>query len=550
MIRTRLLVPALLLALFFAGLGSLPLLEPDEGRYTAIPQAMLASGDWVTPRLNGVLYFEKPPLCYWINASSMALFGVGEWQVRLGSALFGLLGAALAWLLGRSVAGGRTGVASSAILATSPVYIVLAHINTLDMVLAGSVGLSLACFWMARQGGGSGWGRLWWYGSAAGAAFAVLAKGLAGVVLPAGVLLFYLLLSWDWKLLRRVPWISVSALFLAVALPWHLLAASRNPGWTDFYIVREHFLRYTTPVHERTAPWWFFAPVLLAGFLPWTGLLPATAASFAAPLARLRRERPLELFLLAWALFPVLFFSASQSKLIPYVLPSFLPLAVLGALALRRSETDGRPDLVRAGLLGGALALAVAALPFLAASLGFVERFSDRGAFFPLLFAFASAALVASGAAGILFVRYQISRGFAVLVLASALGFACIWGAAPRVAQDRSNREAAAVLARHLKPGDAVYAARYFPQTLAAYLGRPVGYIGPLGELEYGVSRLPDPERALWYPTYEEFRPLWESGRTIYLLTDPLSLKKMPDNGLRPGREVWRGGKKILLVNR
>jgi 4-amino-4-deoxy-L-arabinose transferase-like glycosyltransferase len=545
-----LLPAALLLALFFAGLGALPLLEPDEGRYTAIPQAMLASGDWVTPRLNGVLYFEKPPLCYWINAASMGIFGFGEFQVRFGSALFGLLGGCLAWLLGRSGGSPKTGTAAAVILATSPLYIVLSHINTLDMVLTGSVGLSLACFWMARESKGTARERWWWWGSAIGAALAVLAKGLIGLVLPGGAVFLYLLLSWDWRLLKRVPWVSGTALFLLVALPWHLLAAARNPGWANFYIVREHFLRYTTPVHERTAPWWFLALVLLAGFLPWTGLLPAAAASLAVPLTRLRKEKSLELYLLAWAFFPVLFFSASQSKLIPYVLPSFLPLAVLAALALGRVEGGGRPDLARAGLLGGALALALAFVPFLAASLGYVEQYSERGVFFPFLFGYAATGFLAACAAGLLVVRSQLSRGFAVLVLASALGFACVWAAAPRVAQDRSNWDAAAALAGLLKPSDAIYAVRYFPQTLAAYLGRPVGYIGPLGELEYGASNLTARERALWFPSYQEFQPIWGSGRTVYLLCDPLSLKKMPENGLKPGREVWRGGKKILLVNR
>lgn len=548
--RRELLLPALLVALFFLGLGSVSLLEPDEGRYTVIPQAMVATGDWVTPRLDGVLYFEKPPLCYWINAASMRLFGFGEFQARLGSALFGLLGAFLAWLLGRSGGGARTGVCAAAILATSPLYCVLAHLNTLDMALAGCVGLALASFWMAR---GSAAGRpatLWWLGAAASVALAALAKGLIGLVLPGGAVFLFLLVSGEWGLLKRVPWILGTALFLSVALPWHLLAAARNPGWAHFYIVREHFLRYTTTVHERTAPWWFFAPVLLAGFLPWTGLLPAAFASLALPLRRLREERSLDLFLISWALFPVLFFSASQSKLIPYVLPSFLPLAVLGARVFVREAEGKGAGLLRAGMLGGALALVLAFLPFLLASLGFVERFSEHGVFHPLLFGLAAAGFLSSAASAALSVRRELGRGFGALVMASALGCACIWAAAPRAALDRSFKNMALVLQAKAHPGDAVFSLGFFPQTLAAYLNRPVGVVDYLGELEFGASQLDPAERVRRFPSIMEFKPTWESGSTVYLVTTRVAAEHLQERGLKPGYELFRQNRFVLLVNR
>lgn len=550
MARTRFLLPALLLALFFVGLGSIPLLEPDEGRYSVIPQAMLHSGDWVTPRLNGVLYFEKPPLCYWINASSMALFGFGEWQVRLGSALFGLLGTLLAWLLGRS-GGERAGLASASILATAPLYIVLAHINTLDTVFSGTVGLALACFWMAREAVEGRTAKLWWYGAFASGALAVLAKGLAGIVLPGGAVFLYLLLSGEWKLLRRVPWVTATLLFLAVVLPWHILAAARNQEWAQFYIVREHFLRFTTTVHARTQPWWFFGPVLLGGFLPWSGLLPAAGAAFARPWRRVREESSLDLFLASWALFPVLFFSPSGSKLIPYVLPSFLPLAVLAGRALAKA-LEGGPEarLVRAGLLGGGLAPALLGLPFLLASVGRMERFSDPGAFFPLLFALSSTMILAGVGAVVLAARQRLGRSFGALVLASALGFGCVWAAAPRAAEDRSSKHFAEVLRDRLEPGDGLFAYDYYPQTLTAYLGRPMGVVGAVGELEFGVSKLSPAERVLRFPTVAQFEAVWESDRRVYLLaTRRHAEAKMPEKGLAPGREIARQGRFVLLVN-
>jgi 4-amino-4-deoxy-L-arabinose transferase-like glycosyltransferase len=283
-------------------------------------------------------------------------------------------------------------LASSAILATAPLYIVLAHINTLDTVFSGTVGLTLACFWMAREAGEGRTARLWWYGAFASGALAVLAKGLAGIVLPGGAVFFYLLLSGEWKLLRRVPWVTATLLFLAVALPWHLLAAARNPDWAQFYIVREHFLRFTTTVHARTQPWWFFGPVLLGGFLPWSGLNPPAGPAYPRHWGGDPGGATVAVFIPGWAGYPVVFFSLSGSKLIPYVLPSFLPLAVLAGRALAKALHGGpETGLVRAGLLGGGLAPALLGLPFLAASVGKVERFSEPGAFFPLLFALSAA---------------------------------------------------------------------------------------------------------------------------------------------------------------
>jgi 4-amino-4-deoxy-L-arabinose transferase-like glycosyltransferase len=277
----RLALAVCALLLFFGGLGSYPLLEPDEGRYGEIPREMLAQHDFVTPRLNGVLYFEKPPLYYWLNAAALSVLEDPETACRLASALFGLAGVGLAWRLGRSMGGNRIALLSALVLGSSPLWVALSRANIIDMTLTFFLTATLTCFWLAqeREKGAPG-ERLFWYGMFVAAALATLAKGLIGFVIPGAVIFFYLLFTRRWRLLARVPWVAGVALFLLVAVPWHVLAARRNPDFAWFYFVHEHFLRYATPEARRQKPFWFFIAVLLAGMLPWSGLLPAALLRF------------------------------------------------------------------------------------------------------------------------------------------------------------------------------------------------------------------------------------------------------------------------------
>ncbi len=376
--RTRLALGVLALLLFFGALGSYPLLEPDEGRYAEIPREMLERGDFVTPHLNGVLYFEKPPLYYWLNAAALSLPGRPEVLGRLFGALFGLAGVGLAWLLGRSVGGPRVALTAAIVLGSSPLWVALSRANIIDMTLTFFLSATLTCFWLAQaKERGEPGERLLWYGMFAAAALATLTKGLIGFVIPGAVIFFYLLFARRWRLLSRVPWLGGIAAFLVIALPWHLLAARRNPDFLWFYFVHEHFQRYATSEAKRQAPAWFFVAILAIGLLPWSGVLPAAARLFRRGEAGRLRDRPGLIFLACWAGFVFLFFSASQSKLVPYILPAIPPLAVLIALALTAAGEEPRTrSWVRVGGTVGALLLAVLAAALLAVALGQVRQAS------------------------------------------------------------------------------------------------------------------------------------------------------------------------------
>jgi 4-amino-4-deoxy-L-arabinose transferase-like glycosyltransferase len=550
--RTRLALVVLAVLLFFGGLGSYPLLEPDEGRYAEIPREMLARGDFVTPHLNGVLYFEKPPLYYWLNAAALRLTGDPDLACRLFGALFGLAGVGLAWRLGKSMGGPRVALTAGVVLGSSPLWVALSRANIIDMTLTFFLSATLTCFWLAqeRERGAPG-ERALWYGVFACAALATLTKGLIGFVIPGAVIFFYLLFTRRWRLLARVPWIGGTALFLAVALPWHVLAARRNPDFLQFYFVHEHFQRYATSEAKRQAPFWFFAAILAVGLIPWSGVLPAAARLFRRGTGQLRdrpRDRAGLIFLACWAGVVFLFFSASQSKLVPYILPAIPPLAVLIALALAEAEEDERVrSWARAGGTMGALLLTVLAAAILAVSLGLVKQASAVP--IPHLLAFALPTLAACLLSAWLWWNGRF-RGLAALAVAPALLVICLVALGPRAAADLSTAPIARFLAPRLAAGDEVYAYRCYPQTLPVYLRREIGVVEYQGELAFGIGHLPPAEQARRFPGAAPFKATWSSGKTVYLVLESEKLPRLVRDGLAPGPILMRQDKYLLMTNR
>ncbi len=550
---TVVLLAVLLVLLFFWRLGALPLLEPDEGRYTEIPREMLANHDFVTPRLDGVLYFEKPPLVYWANAAAIAAFGLNEFASRLASAALGLAGLALAYALGRVMGSRRAGLIAAAALGTMPLHVALGRLATIDMVLSFCLTATLACFWLAHREEDPRRARWLWLGMFAAAALALLAKGLIGVVIPGAIVFLYLLATRGWSVLRRVRWVGGITLFLAIGAPWHVLAALRNPDFLWFYFVHEHLLRYLTPIAERHEPIWYFVAVLALGCAPWSGLAVASLRSLRGSRWRERfagGEAPL--FLLLWAGFALVFFSISQSKLIPYVLPAVPPLAVLAALHLDRL-LDGGAE--RSWLDTGAIAFAVLAMAaygalFLVAGFGRVHRPGLVGVVSPALIV--PGAIVAGLAIAVLVASFAGSWGPRMLLLFAG-GCALVvatFAAGPVVARERSSRDIATALRDDLQPNDLVYCYRDFPESLPVYLQREVGVVGYLGELTFGASHLDAAARTERFPNVAEFVRIWSACPRVWLVVPRGRLGDLDRDGIPGGRLVAATQTSVLLVNR
>ncbi|HPS79313.1 MAG TPA: phospholipid carrier-dependent glycosyltransferase, partial [Thermoanaerobaculaceae bacterium] len=549
--RTAMVVLGLLAALFVFRLGAAPLHEPDEGRYSAIPREMLAAHDLVTPRLNGVLYFEKPPLYYWLNAASISVLGMEPWTVRLWSALFGFATVLLTFYLAYRLEGVATATWAAAALGGGPLFVVLARLNVIDMTLTFLLTATLVSVWLAHRGEGRS-AHLWWHGAFLAAALAVLAKGLIGVVLPGLVAGAYLLATRQWRALRAVPWATGAGLFLVVAVPWHLVASLRNPDFAWFYFIHEHVLRFATAEAGRSAPAWLFLAVVAAGCLPWTGLVPALGRVVPRGGWKvLTTEHPQVVFLLSWFGLTLLFFSASRSKLATYIAPALPPLAVLvGGLVARLG--DGRLRTSRLERLGlGAAALLVAAGGIFAVVVGTRGHpwLTAEGASLPVLvpvgvLIVVAAAMVLWGAtceSGTRMVKILFASA---LVLGVATAEAWVV-----VGRQRSVEPVVEALRSRLRPDDQVFTYRSVQECLWAYLQRPVGQVECQDELEFGIARLPEAERVRRFPSAAAFRPIWESEQRVWVVVMWWGPGRMRGDSLRPGTKVWSNGRWTLLSN-
>src|SRR5258706_9040846 len=321
---------------------------------------MAQSGDWVTPRLNGIKYFEKPPLQYWATAAAYRVFGEHNWTARSWPALTGALSIMLIFWVGAPLFGPAAGAYTAMVLGSSVLYTALAHILTLDMGLAFFLTVALAGLLRALDPRADpATNRRWMLVAAAGCAFAVLSKGLIGIVLPGAVVVLYMLIKRDFSLLRKLHLVSCGLLFLALTAPWFIAVSVANPEFAWFFFVHEHFQRYTTTINQRSQPWYFFIPILAAGILPWLITLVDAVIHACKRLGKDDRFDPL-LITLLWAGFIFAFFSASGSKLPSYILPIFPALALV--IGLRLTSISGRTlawQLVPVAVLAGAGLIAV-----------------------------------------------------------------------------------------------------------------------------------------------------------------------------------------------
>lgn len=547
--RTATLV-LLALAAWYAPLVTVPLVEPDEGRYAEIPREMLASGDFVTPRLDGLLYFEKPPLHYWLTAASMAVFGRNEFGARCASATLALVTCALTAWLAAAMGSPRRGVLAAAVLALTPYLASIGHLNIIDVTVTCFMTLTMVAFWLAHDAPTRSRRWLAWYGVFGGAALAVLSKGLIGVALPGAVFFLYLLLTRRWAALRKVPWVTGSALFAAVAVPWHALVIARNPSFAYFYFIHEHVLRFATGSAKRGAPVWFLLAVLLVGLLPFTAALGGLRrARGAAPWRDLPRQRPEIVYLLVWAGFILVFFSASHSKLGTYVLPSAPALAALLARVLeRRPEAGAGSALERiAGVVAAAFSLAIGVT---AAAVTFGLGPFPAGSTAVRLATVLLCVAVAAGT--VVWLRAwwagPTSRATAAMLVAATAVSATLWAGLVAAAPHRSSRDAARTLSGRLADGDLVFCLGDYFQTLPFYLDRQVGVVGAPSDLLFGISQASAAERQDRVVDLAGLRRLWDGDRRVWVVADTRRYRRLPP--LPHATEVAATADRLVLCNR
>jgi len=522
------------------------LVPPDEGRYAEMAREMFASGDWITTRLNGIKYFEKPPLQTWMNALTFAAFGFGDWQARLWTGLCGILGVGLTAYAGRKTFGPRVGLYAGLVLASSLFWLASGQINSLDMGLSGMMTVTLASLLIAQRDEATAserrnWMLLCW----AGMALAVLAKGLIGLVLPGSVLILYSLLARDWRIWSRLHLVKGMLVFFAIAAPWFVLVAMRNPEQPYFFFVHEHFQRFLMKGHKREGAWYYFVLLLIPGIMPWLGVLPQSLAAACKRQAGAFQPR---LMLLTWAVFIFLFFSYSTSKLPGYIVPVFPALALLTAVFLETASH--RQRMLAAGMLALLGLVVLVGVPVTLA----VIRARDEAHLAALQgyqpWVMTAGALALAGGVLALLHERALRRDMTILTIAVAgfLATHSILAGSELYGQNRAGTDLLPQIQAELKPGTRLYSVSIYEQSLTYYLQRPVTLVAYTDEFAFGLQQQPE----LSIPKIETFITQWtnDAAAGVHSLAI-ISLDRYEDLKHRgvPMRVVAEDARRMIIAN-
>jgi 4-amino-4-deoxy-L-arabinose transferase-like glycosyltransferase len=526
----------LVILVWLGFLGTRPLFNPDEGRYAEIPREMLAQGDWVIPHLNGLAYIEKPPLQYWGTALSYAVFGVSDFSARLYTALCALGTVLAVAYLAKRLWSVDAAWRTAAVLAGMLLFLILGQLLTLDMGLTFWMSCSLVGFIIGQicVTQGHRWMLLAWVA----AAMAVLSKGLVAAAIPACVLVLYSLAARDFAPWRRLQLLRGLPLFLAITVPWHWLAARRLDDFLQFFFVHEHFARYLTTVSDRVEPWWYFGAVFLAGTVPWTvSAVRVVATGWRA--ARSPGEFNAKLFLWIWVVFIGVFFSMSDSKLIPYILPLLPALAVLIAA---QPEPVLKRDLYWTAVLTLAVGVGLgwASLNWTA----LIGTSARSAVFLPLVAPVREVALLllVTGAFVSIRARGDTTRMGMFLGVGWCLGGLLLMRSAGAVAPIYSGVDLAAAFPSDQRNAP-LYSVATYDQSLIFYLQREATLVRYRGELDYGLNRVPDRE----IKQLDEFIDVWSAQSQAFAVMENGMYDELKVRGVAM-RVLGRNFGKVLVA--
>ena len=527
--------------IWFANLEYRTLIKPDEGRYAEIPREMVVSGDWMTPRLNELKYFEKPPLQYWATATAYTVFGEHQWTSRLWAGLTGFAGILLVWFAGLRLFGREAAGYAALLLGSSMLYVLVGHINTLDMGVTFFITLGIVGLLLGQAESDTSKQRNWLMLAWAGMALAVLSKGLMGIILPGTALFIYCIVQRDFSVLRRMHWMSGLAVFLLITAPWFYLVMKANPEFFGRFFIYEHYTRFTTKDLGRYQPWYYFVPILLAGALPWTVLMFDTLLRTWRTSARGDKSFNPERFLLIWAVFIYVFFSISGSKLPSYLLPMFPALALL--MGLRIAAMRERTLIWQL----------VPVIPFALVWLGYafnLGKFADTllqkelyPHYIPWLAIGAVMLLIGLLAAIVLLKRGQKFAALLVLALSSLIAAQIGLSGYETVARERSAKHIAAAIQSYVKPDIPFYSVLTYEQTLPFYLKRTFTLVQYQDEMGFGIKQ--EPQR--WIPTIDAFAGVWAQKQEALAIMPVYVYQMLQQQGLQM-KKIYEDTQHIVVT--
>lgn len=492
-VRDLLLLSIGLVVFYTLWLGHYALFTPDEGRYSEVAREMVATGDYITPRVDGVAFLDKPVLYYWLQATAIQWFGLKEWALRFFPALLGVLGCLVTYLAGFYLFNRRTGLLSALILATTPLYFGGAHYADLNLEVAVFISCTLLFFICGVQRENP-YRTFFLFAAYFSAACAFLTKGLIGLAFPGMIAGCWMLLLWRIDLLKRIHLFKGILFFIALTLPWYLLVQKANPQFFHYFFITQQVTRFlSTGVFNNKTPYWFYVPVVLAGFFPWTIFLCQALFYHIKRIWRARYQYQTELFLFLWVLIILGFFSVPQSKTVGYIFPIFPALALLVGHYLSATWEITKQTLRLTILFFIAISTLLSAILFF---LPHYHLIHFAPGFAPYLTALACVFLL-SAFASLCFLKHNTWQSlFYICTISSILFLIILLSGA-----DYLNRGSTKTLALKLKliisPQDEVITYQRYYQDLPLYLEKRVTIVADWHSPD--IARNDNWERELWY---------------------------------------------------
>lgn len=536
-----LFLTALLGSLFFILLGVRPLFVPDEGRYAEIAREMAASGNYITPYLDGIKYFEKPILFYWLGAAAIKIGGVNLWSLRSINALLSLIGCLATYFTTRKLYDRPTGLLAACILGTSLLYFIMAHMIALDLPVTIFISICLYAFILAIQNQPATARRHYLWTAALFAALAVLTKGLIGIVFPFLIVVTWIIIRGEY---RRLHIMSCILIFMMVVTPWHVMVGLQNPEFFYFYFIEQHFLRYTNAAVGHYQPFWFFIPCLIIGFFPWIVFLPQAIVSCFPTAWKERKKHGEEIFFMLWAIIIFTFFSFSKSKLIPYIVPVFPPIAILTAIYLGRALEKNRTPL---GIRLGYVAFVVfsAAFAYLFYDSLHTLSLADPDQAMRWL-GLGAVILLIGSILSCVYAFYHLPKALIIQIATMWLFLMMIMASIPAL-DTRTIRPLAIKLKPLLKPSDEIVTYNQYYQDLPFYLERNVSVLNWQNEMRYGIAH-----QAMhgWFLNNDEFAQHWNSQRRVFVIMSKEEYGSFEKRfAAKSGYIVDRTANNILICN-
>jgi 4-amino-4-deoxy-L-arabinose transferase-like glycosyltransferase len=544
----------------FWNLGQAGLFEPDEGRNAEIAREILLLKDWITPHYDFLARLDKPMLFFDVVAFSYRLFGISEWSARLPSALAALGCLVLTYRLSSVLFGRTAALWSALILVTSIEFFALSQIVILDMLLAFFLTFGFSCFLLGQIAADVGKHRAYFLCMYIAFGAATLTKGPIGFVLPAMVIVSYLLATRNWLLLQRMELPLGVPLFLLTASSWYLIAEFQNPGYLRHFLLQENVARFATDRFHRTQQWYFYFLALPAGFFPWSVLLPGAVATL-----RRRWLSGEHLYLGLWISVPLLVLSVSSSKMVHYILPIFPPLAIVVGAAVAAAFRDSRARTAAfpatVFLLFSLILMIVLVRPEVLPAVSTINA-TQGGAHVPV---------AAAGGVFLLLIlvvgieRRRLVRNPAGVYFATIAAFTLFILLAPvitiPISDYRSSRSLVARAAPYIAASDQLVLYGGYPSSLPFYLKieSPIFVVWSGGKRQvlgsdYIALKRPEAAAAgngkVLY-SHDEFIELWqESDRRLVAFVDRGALNRFKQLVSPPFSVLMKSGDTVLIANR